>query len=169
MTASQTLEGGLCCKTWDCMQRWESLMQLFARLEHPVKPHFSEPYSWYSKKKTTTSRAPLGRAVTKLNKSILKSYDYDVDPSKESFSENEPTHISSEGTEKWSSQTPQFKLDQCSFKGASYKGVKHHTRMKQKINWWTKWLQCWWIPICKDSLSRWFKIRRLQGENKTKL
>ena len=25
LAASQTLEGGLCCKTWACMGRWESL------------------------------------------------------------------------------------------------------------------------------------------------
>ena len=41
-------------------------------------------------------------------------------------------------TENSSSQTPQFKFDKCSIKGASYKGVKHHTRMKKKINWMDK-------------------------------
>ena len=35
-------------------------------------------------------------------------------------------------------QAPQFKFDQCGIKGASYKGVKHQTRMKQKINWMDK-------------------------------
>ena len=63
--------------------------------------------------------------MAKFNRSILKSYDLDVDLSKESDkgSETEPTNISSEVTEKSSSQTPQFKFDQCSIKGASYKGI----------------------------------------------
>ena len=38
-------------------------------------------------------------------------------------------------TEKSSSKTPQFKFDQCSIIGASYKGLKYHTKMKRKINW----------------------------------
>ena len=78
--------------------------------------------------------------MAQFDKSILESHDEDVDPSKESDngSETEPTNISSEVTEKSSCQTPQFKFDQCSIKGASYKGVKHHTRMKQKINWMDK-------------------------------
>ena len=31
-----------------------------------------------------------------------------------------------------------YPIVQCSIKGASYKGVKHHPRMKQNINWMDK-------------------------------
>ena len=46
--------------------------------------------------------------MAKSDKSILESYDKDVHPSKESDKgrETEPTNISSEVTEKSSSQTP---------------------------------------------------------------
>ena len=78
--------------------------------------------------------------MAKSNKSVLESSDKDVHPSKESNkgSETEHTNISYEVTERSSYQTPQFKCDMCSIQGASYKGVKHHTRMKQKNNWMDK-------------------------------
>ena len=73
--------------------------------------------------------------MAKSVNSILESSDKDLHPSKESnkCSETEPTNIS-EVTEKSLSQVPQFICDQCIFQGASYKDVKHHTRMKQKIH-----------------------------------
>ena len=73
--------------------------------------------------------------MAKSDNSILESSGEDVNPSKESNegSETEPTNIS-EVTEKSASQVPQFNCDQCIFQGASYKEVKHHTRMKQKIH-----------------------------------
>ena len=73
--------------------------------------------------------------MAKLDNSILESSDKDVHPSKESNkgSETEPTNIS-EVTEKSAYQVPQFNCDQSIFQGASYKEVKHYTRMRQKIH-----------------------------------
>ena len=70
-------------------------------------------------------------------------------------------------TEKSSSQTPQFKFDQCSIKGASYKGVKHHTRMKQKINWMDKVIAMLMNANLRRLSVQMIKIRRLMEKEIT--
>ena len=106
--------------------------------EYPDKPHFPDPPSSQKKKSLSQLRRQERRreeAVSKSDKSIQESSDKDVHPSNDSDkrSETEHTNILSEVTEKSASQAAKFKCDQCSFKGASDKGVKQRTRIKHKI------------------------------------
>ena len=73
--------------------------------------------------------------MAKSGNFILYTSDKDVHLSKESniVSDTEPTN-KSEMTENSASQVPQFNCDQCIFQGASYREVKHHIGMKQKIH-----------------------------------
>ena len=70
-------------------------------------------------------------------------------------------------TERSSYQTPQFKCDMCSIQGASYKGVKHHTRMKQKNNWMDKVIAMLMNANLQRLSVQMIKIRRLMEKEIT--
>ena len=70
-------------------------------------------------------------------------------------------------TERSSYQTPQFKCDMCSIQGASYKGVKHHTRMKQKNNWMDKVIAMLMSANLQRLSVQMIKIRRLMEKEIT--
>ena len=70
-------------------------------------------------------------------------------------------------TERSSYQTPQFKCDMCSIQGASYKGVKHHTRMKQKNNWMDKVIAMLMNANLQRLSVHMIKIRRLMEKEIT--
>ena len=70
-------------------------------------------------------------------------------------------------TERSSYQTPQFKCDMCSIQGASYKGVKHHTRMKQNINWMDKVIAMLMNANLQRLSVQMIKIRRLMEKEIT--
>ena len=70
-------------------------------------------------------------------------------------------------TERSSYQTPQFKCDMCSIQGASYKVVKHHTRMKQKNNWMDKVIAMLMNANLQRLSVQMIKIRRLMEKEIT--